>query len=416
MPFYRTLYFRVLMATALGILFGLAFPAVAKEFKVVGEGFINLVKMIIGPVIFCTIVLGVSGTGDMKKVGRVGGKAFLYFEIISTFALAIGLIVGNLLKPGGSFHVDVASLDVNAVASYTAKAKASSTIELILHIIPHTFLDAFTGNGDLLQVLLVAVLFGYALSHVGEKAKPVRDMIEALSKVFFKIVSVIMELAPIGAFGAMAFTIGAYGYQSLGPLLALIGTFYLTCILFVVIVLGVVARWVGFSIFAYLWYIREELLMVLSTSSSESALVPMMEKLEKLGCSRSTVGLVIPAGYSFNLDGTNIYLTLAVLFLAQAMHIDLSLSQQLGVLLVAIVSSKGASGVTGAGFVTLAATLAAVPSVPVASLALILGIDRFMSEARALTNVVGNGVATLAISRWEKELDVRALQSELNLK
>ncbi|RZA09635.1 MAG: C4-dicarboxylate transporter DctA, partial [Proteobacteria bacterium] len=381
--------------------------------KVLGESFINLVKMIIGPVIFCTIVLGVSGTGDMKKVGRVGGKALLYFEVVSTFALAIGLGVTHLLKPGAGFNIDPATLDASSVKSYAEAAKHGSTLEIITHIIPKTFADSFTGSGDLLQVLLVAVLFGYALSHVGEKGKPVRAVVESASAVFFRIVHILMQLAPIGAFGAMAFTIGAYGWRAFGPLLALMGSFYLTCFLFVILVLGSIARWVGFSVFSYLWYIRQELLLVLSTSSSESALVPMMEKLEKLGCSRSTVGLVIPAGYSFNLDGTNIYLTMAVLFLAQALNVPLSFGEQLTILLVAMVSSKGASGVTGAGFITLAATLIAVPSVPVAGLALILGIDRFMSEARAITNVIGNGIATLVISHWEGELDIEGLKREL---
>jgi aerobic C4-dicarboxylate transport protein len=416
MRFVRTLYFRVLLGTFLGVLLGLAFPETAVGMKVLGESFINLVKMIISPVIFCTIVLGVSGTGDMKKVGRVGSKALLYFEVVSTVALAIGIGVAHLLQPGAGFNIDPSTLDAGAVKSYAEAAKHTSVLEILTHIIPKTFADSFTGSGDLLQVLLVAVLFGYALSHVGERGKPVRALIESASAVFFRIVHGLMQLAPIGAFGAMAFTIGAYGWKAFGPLLALMGAFYLTCVLFVVLVLGLIARWVGFSIFSYLWYIRQELLLVLSTSSSESALVPMMEKLERLGCARSTVGLLIPAGYSFNLDGTNIYLTMAILFLAQALNVPLSWGEQLTILLVAMVSSKGASGVTGAGFITLAATLIAVPSVPVAGLALILGIDRFMSEARALTNVVGNGVATLVISRWEGELDRDKLKRELKRK
>ncbi|RYZ98575.1 MAG: cation:dicarboxylase symporter family transporter, partial [Proteobacteria bacterium] len=319
MKFAHTLYFRVILGTILGIALGLAFPEQAVGMKVLGESFINLVKMIIGPVIFCTIVLGVSGTDDMKKVGRVGGKALLYFEVVSTFALAIGLAVGNILRPGARFNVDVSTLDGSSVKAFTEQARHSSTLDILTHIIPKTFADAFTGSGDLLQVLLVAVLFGYALNHVGEKGRPVRAVIESASSVFFRIVHLVMQLAPLGAFGAMAFTIGAYGFKAFGPLLALMASFYLTCALFVLLVLGAIARWVGFSIFNYLWYIRHELLLVLSTSSSESALVPMMEKLEKLGCARSTVGLVIPAGYSFNLDGTNIYLTMAVLFLAQAL-------------------------------------------------------------------------------------------------
>ncbi|MGZ3693722.1 MAG: C4-dicarboxylate transporter DctA [Bdellovibrionota bacterium] len=414
MRYLKSLYFQVVVATLLGVLFGLLDPAHAASMKVLGDAFISLVKLVIGPVIFCTIVLGISGTGDMKKVGRVGGKALLYFEVVSTLSLIIGLCAANFLKPGHGFNVDPTKLDIGAVQSYAEKAKATTALDTVLHIIPKTFFDAFTASGDLLQILLMAVFFGYALSHVAPRAKPLRELIEGLSQVFFRIVHLVMRLAPIGAFGAMAFTVGNYGWRAFGPLLALMGTFYLSCILFVVLVLGAISWWVGFSIFSFVWYIRQELLLVLSTSSSESALVPLMEKMEKLGCTRSTTGLVIPAGYSFNLDGTNIYLTMAVLFLAQALNIDLSLGQQLSILAVAMISSKGASGVTGAGFITLAATLAAVPSIPVAGLALILGIDRFMSEARALTNIVGNGVATLVISRWENELNLDHLQAELS--
>jgi aerobic C4-dicarboxylate transport protein len=413
MKLFKHLYGRVLLAMILGALIGAFFPDQGVKLKVLGDGFISLVKMIIGPVIFCTVVLGISGTGDMRKVGRVGGKAILYFEVVSTFALAIGLLVVNVLRPGHGFNVNPASLDPSLVADYQQKAAATSALGVFSHIIPQTFADAFSGNGDLLQVLLVAILFGYALSHIGERGKPVYTFIQSLSHVFFKIVNVIMLFAPVGAFGAMSFTVAKFGIRSFGPLLELMGCFYLSCLLFIGVVLGLIAHFVGFNIWRFISYIREELLTVLATSSSESGLVPLMEKLERLGCSKSTVGLVVPAGYSFNLDGTNIYLTIAALFVAQAMNIDLSIGQQLSLLLVAMLTSKGASGVTGAGFITLAATLAVVPEVPVAGLALILGIDRFMSEARAITNIIGNGVATLVISKWENELDVERLRKEL---
>ena len=408
------LYFWVLVGILIGGLIGFAFPEFGASLKPLGDGFIALIKMLIGPVIFCTVVLGIAGVGDMKKVGRVGGKAFLYFEVISSFALIIGLWVGNVLKPGSGFHADPSTLANSAITDYTKRAAEQTTVDFILHIIPKTFLDAFTGSGDLLQVLLVAVLFGYAMSHLGSRTDPVRHFMESASHIFFGMMNAIMRLAPIGAGAAMAFTIGKYGTASIGPLLTLMGCFYLTCILFVVIVLGIVARLVGFNIFKFLAYIKDELLTVLGTSSSESALVPLMGKLEKLGCSKSVVGLVVPSGYSFNLDGTNIYMTLAILFIAQAMGIDLSLGEQLSILGVAMITSKGASGVTGAGFVTLAATLAVVPKIPVTGLALILGIDRFMSEARAITNIIGNGVATLVVSAWEKDLDREKLSKELS--
>ncbi len=413
MKFFKPLYGRVLIAMIAGALIGAFAPTQGVQLKILGDLFINLVKMIIGPVIFCTVVLGIAGTGDMKKVGRVGGKALLYFEVVSTFALAIGLVVVNILKPGSGFNVKPQDLDPSLIADYQHKAAATSALDIFTHIIPKTFADAFSGNGDLLQVLLIAILFGYALSHVGEHGKPVYTFIQSLSHVFFKIVNVIMLAAPVGAFGAMAFTIAKFGLGSLAPLLKLMGCFYLTCLLFIAIVLGSIAWYVGFSVWRFINYIRDELLTVLATSSSESGLVPLMEKLERLGCSKSTVGLVVPAGYSFNLDGTNIYLTIAAIFVAQAMNIELTLGHQLSLLLVAMVTSKGASGVTGAGFITLAATLAVVPEVPVAGLALILGIDRFMSEARALTNIIGNGVATLVISKWENELNVVHLRHEL---
>ncbi len=407
------LYFWVLLAIIAGGVFGYIDPARAVKLKPLGDGFIALVKMLISPVIFCTVVLGIAGAGDMKKVGRVGGKALLYFEVVSTFALIIGLLVVNVVRPGAGFNVDARTLDANAVADYAKRAATQSTGDFILHIIPVTFLDAFTGSGDLLQVLFVAVLFGYAMTHMGASGKVVHQFIEAVSHIFFRMMSTLMKAAPLGAGGAMAFTIGRYGVAALRPLALLMGSFYLTCVLFVVIVLGSIAAFTGFSILRYIAYIGDELLTVLGTASSESALVPLMEKLERLGCSKSVVGLVVPSGYSFNLDGTNIYLTMAALFVAQALNIDLSLRQQLTILGVAMLTSKGASGVTGAGFITLAATLAVVPSIPVAGLALILGIDRFMSEARSITNFIGNGVAALVVSNWEKELDRKKLAQEL---
>jgi len=406
-------YLWVLAAIVAGGLIGHFAPDTGVALKPLGDGFIALIKMLIAPVIFLTVVLGIAGVSDVKKVGRVGVKAILYFEVVSTLALIIGLVVVNTLKPGSGFNVDPATLDAAAVKKYAEQAHDQTTVGFLLHIIPKTFTDAFTGSGDLLQVLLLAVLFGFALTHIGDAAKPIVTLIDSLSKTFFKMMSYVMRLAPIGAGGAMAFTIGKYGVDSLGPMLKLMGSFYLTCILFVLIVLGLIARLTGFSIIRYVRYIREELLLVLGTSSSESALVPLMQKLERLGCAKSVVGLVIPSGYSFNLDGTNIYLTMAAIFVAQALNVDLTLTQELTLLGVAMLTSKGASGVTGAGFITLAATLAVVPSVPVAGLALILGIDRFMSEARALTNIIGNGVATIVVSRWENELDLKRLKAEL---
>ncbi|MCR6630984.1 MAG: dicarboxylate/amino acid:cation symporter [Magnetospirillum sp.] len=408
------LYFWVLLAIFAGGTLGFLEPQMAVNLKPLGDGFIALVKMLISPVIFCTVVLGIAGAGDMKKVGRVGGKALLYFEVVSTFALAIGLVVMNVIKPGSGFHADPAHLDGKAVASYAKLAHEQSTVDFILHIIPKTVLDAFTGSGDLLQVLFVAVLFGYAMTHTGKHGQVIHGFIEEASHILFGMMGAVMKLAPIGAGGAMAFTIGKYGVAALAPLAALMGSFYLTCALFVLVVLGTIAAATGFNIVRFIAYIKEELLTVLGTSSSESALVPLMNKLEKLGCSKSVVGLVVPSGYSFNLDGTNIYLTMAALFVAQALDIELTLTQELTILGVAMLTSKGASGVTGAGFITLAATLAVVPDVPVAGLALILGIDRFMSEARALTNFIGNGVAAVVVSKWEKELDVDLLKRELS--
>jgi aerobic C4-dicarboxylate transport protein len=407
------LYFWVLLAIVTGGTIGYVSPETGVALKPLGDGFIALVKMLIGPIIFCTVVLGIAGAGDMKKVGRVGAKALLYFEVVSTFALVIGLVVANLVRPGAGFNADPATLDSGAVADYANVAASQSTVEFLLHVIPRTFFDAFTGSGDLLQVLFVAVLFGYAMTHMGTEGNLVHQVIATSSHVFFRIMNVIMKLAPLGAGGAMAFTIGRYGVDALKPMAWLMGSFYLTCILFVLGVLGGIAALTGFSILRFIAYIKEELLTVLGTSSSESALVPLMQKLEQLGCSKSVVGLVVPAGYSFNLDGTNIYLTMASLFVAQALNIDLTLRQELTILGVAMLTSKGASGVTGAGFITLAATLAVVPAIPVAGLALILGIDRFMSEARSLTNFVGNGVAAVVVSRWENELDLATLKREL---
>jgi aerobic C4-dicarboxylate transport protein len=413
-PITSHLYFWVLVAIVAGGIFGYLDPAHAVQLKPLGDGFIALVKMLIGPVIFCTVVLGIAGAGDMKKVGRVGGKALLYFETVSNISLIIGLIVVNVVKPGAGFNVDPATLDAGAVATYAKAATEQTTTNFFLSIIPTTFINAFTGSGNLLQVLLVSILFGYALVRMGAAGEPVHRFIEGCSHVFFAMMNAIMKLAPLGACGAMAFTIGQYGVGALRPLAALMGTFYLTCIAFVVIILGSVAYYTGFSIFRFLVYIKDELLTVLGTSSSESALLPLMHKLERLGCSKSVVGLVVPSGYSFNLDGTNIYMTMAAIFVAQALNIELTLLQQLTLLGVAVFTSQGASGVTGAGFITLAATLAVVPSIPVGGLALILGIDRFMSEARAITNFIGNGVAAIVISRWEGELDLKQMRAELS--
>jgi aerobic C4-dicarboxylate transport protein len=406
-------YLVVLCAIVCGALIGYFWPAAGIALKPFGDGFIALIKMLIAPVIFLTVVLGIANGAQAKQVGRVALKAIVYFEVVSTFSLVIGLTVINVLKPGQGFNVNPASLDAGAVAKYAEQAKEQSAVEFLLHIIPKTFTEAFTSGGDLLQVLLLALLTGLALMAMGEAAQPVLRVFEALSKAFFKMIGMVMKLAPLGAGGAMAFTVGKYGVHSLTPLLKLMGSFYLTCLLFVLIVLGLIARTAGFNILRFLRYVRDELLVVLGTSSSEAALPQLMLKLERLGCSRQVVGLVIPIGYSFNLDGTNIYLTMAALFVAQALNVDLTLPQQLAILAVAMLTSKGASGVTGAGFITLAATLMVVPSVPVAGLALILGIDRFMSEARALTNIIGNGVATIVVARGESALDLERLDAEL---
>jgi aerobic C4-dicarboxylate transport protein len=411
-PLYKVLYVQVLFAIFCGVLLGVFYPKLGVDMKPLGDGFIKLIKMIIAPVIFCTVVAGIAGMQDMKKIGRVGGKALLYFEVVSTIALAIGLIVANVIRPGDGFNADPAKLDTSSIAQFTDKAKSQTMTDFVMNIIPNTFMDAFA-KGDILQVLLVAILFGFALSILGERGRPVTKLIDDVSHVIFGVVGIIMKVAPIGAFGAMAFTIGKFGLGSLLPLAKLMGSFYLTCGLFVIVVLGLIARFTGFSIFRFISYIKEELLIVLGTSSSESALPALMRKLEKLGCSKSVVGLVVPTGYSFNLDGTNIYMTMAALFVAQATNVDLTLGQQLTILGVAMLTSKGASGITGAGFITLAATLAVVPTVPVAGMALILGIDRFMSECRALTNFIGNGVATVVVSHWENELDHERLAQQL---
>jgi aerobic C4-dicarboxylate transport protein len=414
MRFLKHLYVQVLIGIVLGALLGIIQPDWATQMKFFGDSFIALLKMLIGPIIFMTVVTGIANSGSMKKVGRIGVKSLLYFEIVSTFALVLGLVAVNVLKPGKGFNVDPATLDASVVTEYSQKSHDLSTVGFIKNLIPSTFFNAFTASGDLLQILMLALLFGYALIHTGEKGRPVLELFSSVSQVFFKMVHLLMHLAPLGAFGAMAFTVGKFGIDAFRPLFELMGTVYLTCLLFIFVVLGSIAKFAGFSIFQFIRYIREELLTVLGTSSSESVLVPMMERLENLGCSRSVVGLVIPTGYSFNLDGTNIYLTIASVFVAQALNIDLTLGDQLALLLVATLTSKGASGVTGAGFITLAATLAVVPKVPIAGLALILGVDRFMSEARALTNLIGNGVATVVIAKWEKELNSAQLTRELN--
>ncbi|MCY1492164.1 C4-dicarboxylate transport protein [compost metagenome] len=403
-PFYRHLYVQVLAAIAAGILLGHFYPSLGTELKPLGDAFIRLVKMIIAPVIFLTVATGIAGMTDLAKVGRVAGKAMIYFLTFSTLALIIGLIVANVVQPGAGMHIDPASLDAKAVTTFAEKAHEQTIAGFLMNIIPTTLVGAFA-DGDILQVLFISVLFGLALAMVGKKAEPVVDFLHALTLPVFKLVGILMKAAPIGAFGAMAFTIGKYGVASIANLAMLIGTFYLTSFLFVFLVLGAVARYNGFSIIALIRYIKEELLLVLGTSSSEAALPGLMSKMEKAGCKRSVVGLVIPTGYSFNLDGTNIYMTLAALFIAQAMDIPLSLGDQVLLLLVAMLSSKGAAGITGAGFITLAATLSVVPAVPVAGMALILGIDRFMSECRALTNFVGNAVATIVVAKWEGELD-----------
>jgi len=413
LPLYRSLYVQVITAVVIGVLLGHFYPAIGESMKPLGDGFIKLIKMIIAPIIFCTVVVGIAGMEDMKKVGKTGGLALLYFEIVSTIALVVGLLLVNLLQPGAGMNIDPATLDTKAIASYTGPGKMTGTVDFLLNVIPSTVVDAFA-KGEILQVLLIAVLFGFALHRFGGRGTLVFDVIEKGSHVLFVIVGYIMKLAPIGAFGAMAFTIGKYGLGSLFSLGKLMGTFYLTCLLFIFVVLGLIARFHGFSIWKFIKYIKEELLIVLGTSSSESVLPRMMEKMENLGANKACVGLVIPTGYSFNLDGTSIYLTMAAVFIAQATNTPMTLMQEITLLAVLLLTSKGAAGVTGSGFIVLAATLSAVGHVPVAGLALILGIDRFMSEARALTNLIGNGVATIVVAKWTNELDTERLKAGLN--
>ncbi|WP_413530020.1 dicarboxylate/amino acid:cation symporter [Rahnella inusitata] len=410
---FKSLYFQVLLAITLGVLLGHFYPELGAQMKPLGDGFVKLIKMIIAPVIFCTVVTGIAGMESMKAVGRTGAIALLYFEIVSTLALIIGLVIVNIVQPGAGMNVDPAALDAKAVAIYAEQAQSQGIISFLLDVIPSSVIGAFA-SGNILQVLLFAVLFGFALHRLGHKGQLIFNVIDSFSQVIFGIINMIMRLAPLGAFGAMAFTIGKYGVGSLVQLGQLILCFYLTCVLFVVVVLGLIARFTGFSIFKFVNYIKEELLIVLGTSSSESALPRMLDKMERLGCKKSVVGLVIPTGYSFNLDGTSIYLTMAAVFIAQATNTHMDIWHQITLIVVLLLSSKGAAGVTGSGFIVLAATLSAVGHLPVAGLALILGIDRFMSEARALTNLVGNGVATIVVAKWCGQLDEGQLKATLN--
>jgi aerobic C4-dicarboxylate transport protein len=410
---FRSLYFQVIVAITIGVLLGHFYPETGAAMKPLGDGFIKLIKMIIAPIIFCTVVVGIAGMEDMKKVGKTGGLALLYFEVVSTIALVVGLVIVNVVQPGAGMNVDPASLDTKSIAAYTAPGKMQTTTDFLLNVIPSTVVDAFA-KGEILQVLLFSVLFGFALHRFGGRGTLVFDLIEKFSHVLFGIVGYIMKVAPIGAFGAMAFTIGKHGVGTLAQLGMLMGTFYATCLIFIFGVLGLIARIHGFSVWKLIRYIKEELLIVLGTSSSESVLPRIMAKLENLGVKKSTVGLVVPTGYSFNLDGTSIYLTMAAVFIAQATNTPMDLTQQITLLAVLLLTSKGAAGITGSGFIVLAATLSAVGGVPVAGLALILGIDRFMSEARALTNLIGNSVATVVVAKWTKDLDEDRLRSHLN--
>jgi aerobic C4-dicarboxylate transport protein len=412
-PFYRSLYFQVLTAILVGVLLGHFYPALGEQMKPLGDAFIKLIKMIIAPIIFCTVVHGIASMQDMKKVGRVGLKALLYFELVTTLALIIGLIVSNVLQPGVGMNVDPTTIDTKSIQGFVAKSKEQSTLQFLMDIIPNTVIGAFA-QGEILQVLFFAILFAFGLQQLGERGKVLLGVIDQASHAFFGVVGIIMKVAPIGAFGAMAFTIGKYGVATLVSLAKLMISFYATCLIFIIVVLGGIAWLNGFSIFKFIRYIKEELLIVLGTSSSESVLPRMIAKMENLGCEKSVVGLVIPTGYSFNLDGTCIYLTMAALFLAQATNTDLSMMQQLGIIGILLLTSKGAAGVTGSGFIVLAATLASVGTIPVASIALILGVDRFMSEARALTNLIGNGVATVVVSKWEGALDMARMRKHLD--
>ncbi|MFP3865750.1 dicarboxylate/amino acid:cation symporter [Pseudomonas capeferrum] len=411
-PLYKSLYIQVLVAITIGILLGHFYPETGVALKPLGDGFVKLIKMVIAPIIFCTVVSGIAGMQSMKSVGKTGGYALLYFEIVSTIALIIGLVVVNVVKPGAGMHIDVTTLNASSVAAYAAAGAQQTTVGFLLNIIPNTVVGAFA-NGDILQVLMFSVIFGFALHRLGSYGKPVLDLIDRFAHVMFNIINMIMKLAPVGAFGAMAFTIGQYGVGSLVQLGYLMACFYVTCLLFVLVVLGGICRAHGFSVIKLIRYIREELMIVLGTSSSESALPRMLAKMERLGAKKSVVGLVIPTGYSFNLDGTSIYLTMAAVFIAQATDTTMDITHQITLLLVLLVASKGAAGVTGSGFIVLAATLSAVGHLPVAGLALILGIDRFMSEARALTNLVGNAVATVVVAKWVNEMDNDKLASEL---
>ena len=412
LPFYRVLWVQVLLAMIAAMALGYWRPERAVAMKPLGDAFIRLITMIITLIIFCTVVTGIAGMENLKKVGRVGGMALLYFEVVSTLALLIGLVVGNVVHPGSGFNVNVATLDAKSVTDYAGQARAQTVTDFLMHIIPTTVFDAFA-KGDILQVVLIAILFGFALASVGRRSKPLVDLVDALTHAVFGVVNILMKFAPVGAFGAMAYTVGRFGLASLGPLTQLIGAFWLTSVLFVVIVLGAIAWAAGFSIFRFLVHIREEILLVLATSSSETAIPTLMAKLEKLGCSKSLVGLVVPTGYTFNTDGTSLYMTMAALFVAQATNTHLTLTQQLTILAVAVLTSKGASGVQGASFIALVATLSVIPSIPVAGMALILGIDRFLSMFRALVNMIGNGVATLVLARWEGELKCQTLRQNL---
>jgi aerobic C4-dicarboxylate transport protein len=411
-PFYMGLSFQVLVGVAIAIILGYVRPATAVAMKPLGDGFIRLITMIISLVIFCTLVTGIAGMEDIKKVGRVGGKALLYFEVVSTLALLFGLVVGNLTHPGSGFNIDPATLDGGAVAQYAGQAKAQSVADFLAHIIPNTIIDAFA-KGDILQILLLSLLFGFAISMAGRHCKPLITLLDGFTHAVFGVVSILMRFAPIGAFGAMAFTIGKYGLASLGPLAKLIVVLYLTAGVFVFVILGGIAHVAGFDIVRFLWFLREEIILVLATSSSEPALPSLMTKLEKLGCSKTLVGLVVPTGYTFNADGTSLYMTMAALFVAQATNTHLTLLQQFTILGVALLTSKGASGVQGAAFIALVATMMVIPTIPVAGMALILGIDRFLSMCRAVVNMIGNAVATLVVARWEKELDQGALKHHL---
>jgi aerobic C4-dicarboxylate transport protein len=409
---FSSLWVQVLIAMVIAVALGYLSPERAVAMKPLGDAFIRLITMIITVLIFCTVVTGIAGMQDLKKVGRVGGKALLYFEIVSTIALVVGLVVGNVVHPGSGFNVNAATLDAKAVSDYAGQAKAQGVVEFLMHIIPTTVADAFA-KGDILQVVFISILFGFGLSSAGPRAKPIIALLESLTQVVFRVVNILMIFAPIGAFGAMAFTIGKYGLASLGPLVKLIATFWITSILFVLIVLGAICWAAGFNIVKFLLHIKEEILLVLATSSSETAIPTLMEKLEKLGCSRSLVGLVVPTGYTFNTDGSSLYMTLAALFVAQATNTHLTLLQQFTIFSVATLTSKGASGVQGASFIALVATLSVIPTIPVAGMALILGIDRFMSMFRGLVNMIGNGVATLVVALWENELDREALRGKL---